>query len=90
MKSLLSARQTEAVQHAIKGPHEYTAIGDVVSIAARLEELTRQLGFPVVCSKAVAEAVGLAGGLTELGEQTVSGGAMLPVCGWYPPLLAAN
>ena len=70
--------------------HEYTAIGDVVSIAVQLEELTKQLGFPVLCSKAVAEAVGLAGGLTDMGEQTVSGGAMLPVCGWYPPLLAAN
>ncbi|MDD5058340.1 MAG: adenylate/guanylate cyclase domain-containing protein [Sideroxydans sp.] len=70
--------------------HEYTAIGEVVSMAAKLEELTKTLGYPVVCSRAVAERVELSGGLTELGEQTMKGNAVLSVCGWYPPLLAAN
>jgi adenylate cyclase len=70
--------------------HEYTAIGEVVSMAARLEELTKTLGYPVVCSKAVAKSVELSGGLTELGEQTIKGDGVLSVCGWYPPLLAAN
>ena len=70
--------------------HEYTAMGDVVSIAATLEELTKTLGYPVICSKAVAEAVEQAGGLSDLGEQAVMGGVALPVFGWYPPLLAAN
>lgn len=70
--------------------HEYTAIGDVVGMAARLEELTKTLGYPVVCSKVVAESVELSGDLTDLGEQAVKGDVMLPVFGWYPPLLASN
>lgn len=70
--------------------HEYTAIGEVVSIAAKLEDLTKSLGYPVLCSKAVAERVDVSGGLTELGEREIKAGLTLPVCGWYPPLLVAN
>lgn len=70
--------------------HEYTAMGDVVSMAAELEKLSGTLGYPVVCSKAVAEAVERAGGLDDLGERTLMGANKLAVCGWYPPLLAAN
>ncbi len=70
--------------------HEYTAMGEVVSMAAELEKLSGTLGYPVVCSKAVAEAVERAGGLDDLGERGMTGGNKLAVCGWYPPLLAAN
>ncbi|MDH2916257.1 MAG: adenylate/guanylate cyclase domain-containing protein, partial [Gallionella sp.] len=70
--------------------HEYTAIGEVVGLAIKMEELTKSHGYPVVCSKAVADTVELSGGLTELGEQVLKGDTVLPVCGWYPPLLAAN
>ncbi len=70
--------------------HEYTAIGEVVSVAAQLEALTRTLGYPVLCSKEVALAVEFAGGLDELGEKTLRGGRVLSVCGWYPPLLASS
>jgi class 3 adenylate cyclase len=70
--------------------HEYTAIGEVVSLAIKMEELTKSLGYPVLCSKVVADSVELSGGLTELGEKTMKGGEVLQVCGWYPPLLAAN
>ncbi len=69
--------------------HEYTAIGDVVSLTARLEELARTLGYPVVCSAPVAKAVESSGGLIDCGEQTVKGG-VLHVYGWNPPLLAAT
>ncbi len=67
---------------------EYTAIGDVVKIASRLEALTRDVGYPVVCSKAVADAVGRAGNLTDLGERALRGHAPLHVHGWNPPVLA--
>jgi class 3 adenylate cyclase/CHASE2 domain-containing sensor protein len=67
--------------------HEYTVIGDVVSRTAKLEELTRTLNYPVVCSAAVAKAVENSGGLNDCGEQTVKGVA-LHVYGWNPPLLA--
>lgn len=69
--------------------HEYSAIGEVVGAAMALEKLSGETGFPVVCSSQVGQAVGLAGGLTELGEREV-GGVRVAVCGWYPPLLAAN
>ena len=70
--------------------HEYTAIGDVVGMAAKLEELTKTSGYPVVCSREVAESVEQAGGLADLGEQAFKGDVMLPVSGWYPPLLASS
>jgi class 3 adenylate cyclase/CHASE2 domain-containing sensor protein len=67
--------------------HEYTIIGDAVSLTAKLEELTKTLGYPVVCSAVVAKAVEQAGGLDDAGEQPVKGRA-LHVYGWNPPLLA--
>ncbi|MBI5891437.1 MAG: adenylate/guanylate cyclase domain-containing protein [Nitrosomonadales bacterium] len=67
--------------------HEYTVIGDVVSLTARLEELTRTLQYPVVCSAEVAKAVEHSGGLDDCGEQSVKG-VPLHVFGWNPPLLA--
>ncbi len=70
--------------------HEYTAIGEAVSITAQLEALTRSLEYPVLCSKEIAMAVEMAGGLVEMGEKTLSGGSTLSVCGWYPPLLASG
>jgi len=69
--------------------HEYTVIGDAVSITAKLEELTKTLKYPVVCSADVAKPVEHAGGLVDCGEQSVKGG-MLHVYGWNPPLLAES
>ncbi len=67
---------------------EYTAIGEVVNLAARLEGMTRELDYPVVCSAAVADAVGRAGGLRDLGERAPRGHSALRLYGWIPPLLA--
>jgi adenylate cyclase len=69
-----------------KSRHEYTVVGDVVSLTAKLESLTRTLGYPVVCSVEVAKAVEQTGGLNDCGEQPVKGGT-LQVFGWKPPLL---
>ena len=69
--------------------HEYTAIGDAVNLTAKLEDLTKTMNYPVVCSAAVAKAVENSGGLNDCGEQAVNGG-MLHVYGWNPPLLAVN
>jgi adenylate cyclase len=69
-----------------KSRHEYTVIGDVVSLTAKLEGLTKTLGYPVVCTAAVAKAVERSGGLTDCGEQIVKDG-LLHVYGWNPPLM---
>ena len=66
--------------------HEYTVIGDVVSLTAKLEELTKTSGYPVVCTSDVAKAVEQSGGLNDCGDRTVKD-VVLHVYGWNPPLL---
>lgn len=65
---------------------DFTVIGDPVNTASRLERMTKTLGYPVVCSQEVAQAVGFAGGLVDLGEQAAKGRADVHVWGWNPPL----
>jgi len=68
---------------------EYAAVGEVVNLAPRLERMTRELDYPVVCSAAVADAVGRAGNLHDLGERAPRGLPALRIFGWNPPVLAA-
>jgi adenylate cyclase len=65
---------------------EYTALGFEVDVVRALVELAGSAGCPVVCSAEVAEAVRVAGGISEIGERLV-GGANLQVYGWMPPVL---
>lgn len=41
-----------------QGQQDFTAIGDTVNVAARLEEQTKELGWPVVASEATISAAG--------------------------------
>jgi class 3 adenylate cyclase len=65
---------------------DYTALGSEVDVVKTLVESAKSAGYPVVCSAEVAEAVRVAGGISEVGIRQV-GGANLHVYGWMPPLL---
>lgn len=67
--------------------HEYTAIGDVVNTASRIEGLTKELQYPILCSSAVAKAVNFSGGLVDLGKHAIKGHTDIQVYGWKPPIL---
>jgi adenylate cyclase len=69
--------------------HEYTAIGDVVNVASRLEGMSATAGHVIICSRAVAAALGYPKILASLGEQPVEGGSPQFVYGWNPAVLAA-
>ena len=63
---------------------EFSVIGESVGIAGRLQAMTKDLGHPVLCTQAVAAAVGHGGGLVDLGAVGTDG---LDVWGWTPPVL---
>ena len=69
--------------------HEYTAIGDTVNAASRLEGMTKELGYPIVCSAAVAGGVNASAVLDDLGERPVRGHAPMHLFGWRPAILEA-
>ena len=64
--------------------HEYTAIGDTVNTAARIEGLCKDVGYPVVCSQAVLASLVEADTLTPLGDKNLKGRSAIAVWGWQP------
>lgn len=67
--------------------HEYTAIGDTVNTAARVEGLTKEAGFPILATGAVVTRLALGHGFEDLGVRPVKGRAPVQVFGWRPAIL---
>ena len=64
--------------------NEYTAIGDAANVAARIEGLSGELGYPLVVSEAVAAALRDTASFDDLGEQALKGHSPVRVFGWPP------
>lgn len=64
------------------GRHDYTAIGDVTNVASRLEGLTKDVGFQIVCSKDVFDVLESNGDLTSVGSQAIKGHTPVLAYGW--------
>jgi len=66
---------------------DYTALGDAVNVAARLQELAKTQDATVLMTRAFARRLSAApSDLRDLGEQPLRGHSPVAVCGWRPPL----
>lgn len=61
--------------------HEYSVIGDVTNVASRLEGVTKEVGYRLVCSKAVADQLAPDSELVELGHQSLKGHSPVEIYG---------
>ncbi|MFO1317429.1 MAG: CHASE2 domain-containing protein [Burkholderiales bacterium] len=62
----------------------YTALGDCVNVAVRLETLTKDVGYPIVMTGTVAARLAGRSGIVPLGVHAIRGHSPLDVHGWRP------
>ena len=65
-----------------KARHDYSAIGDTANVASRIEGLTKELGYQLVCSQAVVTELAREDELVDLGRQAIKGHTPVHVWGW--------
>ena len=88
----ISLAYGEAVVGRIGAPerNEYTAIGDVANVSARIEALSADVGYPLVVTEEVAAAVRDLAAFDALGERTLKGHSPVRVYGWPPRAKSAR
>ncbi len=62
----------------------YSAMGDTVNVASRLESLTKEVGYSVVVSESVARELASGSELHPLGSKMLKGHSPVIVFGWNP------
>jgi class 3 adenylate cyclase len=70
-----------------KERYNYTALGDAANVAARLQDVVKSSGFPLVATAALVDAAdgAAARGWTPLGTVELRGHAGVAACGARPP-----
>jgi class 3 adenylate cyclase/CHASE2 domain-containing sensor protein len=62
--------------------HEYAVIGDVTNVASRLEGVTKEVGYRLVCSRAVVDQLADRGNLVPLGARAIKGHSPIEIFGY--------
>ena len=62
--------------------HDFSAIGDATNVASRIESLTKDAGYRLLCSQVVAQRLPSTAMLTPLGPSTIKGHAPVEVWGY--------
>ncbi len=57
------------------------------SALGKVQGMTKELGYPVICSSEVADALGQSAELVDLGERSIRGHAPMHLFGWRPAIL---